>query len=261
MADVPATRGVTDSAVPTAYIVLIGNELLSGKVRDLNGTYAIEALRAHGFETLGMEVIPDEHGRIVETVRRVRAQTRPTLLITSGGIGPTHDDITIAALAEALGRTTVRNAELESRLREYYGDRINDDVLAMAEVPEGAHLSFGSSFFPLIRIEEVAALPGEPTFFRAKIDRIVAEHAGQEPFVTHTLKIARGESTLAAPLRTLQAEFPAVAIGSYPRYDDTVGKWVTLVVLDGRDREQVEAVHKRLVEQLEPEALLEVETD
>ena len=235
----------------TAFVLLIGNELLSGKVHDRNGALAIESLRPLGIDVLGLEIVPDTHARIVQAIRRIRAELAPSIVLTSGGIGPTHDDVTIGALAEALQRPLVRHEALAARIREHYGSRTNDDVLTMADLPEGVVLDFGDSFFPLIAVDNVYALPGDPGYFQRKLTQLVSKLESDHPrFFTHTLTLHAEEAAVAAILRRIQAEAPSVTIGSYPRLD--AGRWITLVTLDSRDPQAIDDVNRMLHSELPP---------
>src|SRR5207249_12157418 len=142
----------------TAGIVLIGNEIRSGKVVDANASYLCRELRALGVDVRRICAIPDE----VELIAaEVAAQSRDfDVVFTSGGVGPTHDDVTIEGVARALGVAVVRHPQLAGLLRQYYGERLNEAHLKMAEVPEGAELVGAESLrFPTIVMRNVYILP------------------------------------------------------------------------------------------------------
>ena len=125
-------------AAPRAAILLIGNELLSGKVEEQNARFLVRELRALGVVVSRIEVIPDEIAEIAETARKLSA--RFDLVFSSGGVGPTHDDVTLPAIATAFGMSMVRSAELEELLRGSFGARLHERDLRMADIPDGARL-------------------------------------------------------------------------------------------------------------------------
>jgi molybdenum cofactor synthesis domain-containing protein len=146
---------------PTAAIVVIGDEILSGKFVEENAAFLIGELRALGVELRRITVVPDDADDIAATV--TEAASRHTWVFTSGGVGPTHDDVTIAAVARALGTDVVRDPDLEARLRAYWGDAIAPANLRLADVPRGATLVWGTSTtWPVVTIANVHILPGVP---------------------------------------------------------------------------------------------------
>src|SRR5205809_7893933 len=155
----------------TAGIILIGNAILSGKITDANAAYLCRELRALGVDVRRISVIPDEIDLIA---REVATFSRDhDVVFTSGGVGPTHDDVTIEGVARAMGVAVVRHPELTGLLRQHYGERLNEAHLKMAEVPEGAELLGAESLrFPTIVMRHVYVLPGVPEIFRQKFDAI-----------------------------------------------------------------------------------------
>src|SRR5581483_7478468 len=151
----------------TAGLVVVGNEILSGKVVDTNAPFLARELRALGVELRRIVTIPDDLEEIAAAVREFAA--RYDVVFTSGGVGPTHDDVTIAGVARGLGRAVVRHPVIESRIREFYGEKVNAARLKMAEVPEGTELIVdGRLGFPTIKCENVYVLPGIPELFEQK---------------------------------------------------------------------------------------------
>src|SRR5256885_14278312 len=143
----------------TAGIILIGDEILSGKVVDENARFLIEELRELGVSLQRVTVIPDLLDEIAATVRDF--SERFDHVFTSGGVGPTHDDLTMEGVARALGTSVVQHPELEQLLRGYYGDKLEERNLRMAEVPEGAHFVHGEQpTWPVIAFANVYILPG-----------------------------------------------------------------------------------------------------
>ena len=163
-------------ATPTAVLVVVGNEILSAKVRDENGPFAAEALRALGVRLDGIHVVPDRLDAIVDEVSR--GLRRADWVLTSGGIGPTHDDVTVGAVARALGRPLVRSAPLAEvfragHARHHPGEPLPEATLRMADVPEGTRL-LGDPAFPALVADRVVMLPGPPRFFRHQLEQLAA---------------------------------------------------------------------------------------
>src|SRR5436190_13573168 len=150
----------------TAGIILVGNEILSGKVVDANAAHLCRELRELGVDVRRISVIPDEVDVIAAEVREFSA--RHDIVFTSGGVGPTHDDVTIEGVARAMGVPVVRHPVLVGLLERYYGGAVTEASLRMAEVPEGAELVGQSLRFPTILMGNVYVLPGVPEIFRQK---------------------------------------------------------------------------------------------
>ncbi len=266
MADsAPATTGLSSTApgaaAPTVAAVAVGNELLSGKVVDLNLAHAIRELRALGADLTCALVVQDGPDAIGDGIRYALAHADH--VFTTGGVGPTHDDITIAAIARALGRPLVRDAGLERAIREWYGSHVNDDVLRMADVPEGARLERDETFFlPLAGVDlpggkHVHWFPGEPHHFKRQFDRWKQRFAGTRPFALAQIFLDVDEGEIARDLREVETRH-AVAIGSYPKYDRDaeVAGYRVLVTIESKDRAAVEAAQKDLLGRLRPGRLL-----
>ena len=214
----------------TAAILVIGNEILSAKVRDENGPYLARELRGLGVELRRIETVPDEVPLIVDALRRCLAGA--AWVFTSGGIGPTHDDVTIAAVAEAFGRKVVHDPRIIALLEGRYGARMNAARRRLAEVPEGARVEFHEGhLFPVISLENVVILPGVPSLLQEGFGRI-KDRFRVAPIFGRALYFAEGEGELAEHLDATVAKFPSVAIGSYPRFD--VCDHRVKVTFDGR---------------------------
>ncbi len=225
---------------PTAALVVVGNEVLSAKVQDENGPWAARRLRELGVCLVAIHTIPDSVEEIVETVDRVRR--RVDWVFTSGGVGPTHDDVTVPAVARALGRRLVRSQPLAeaihaSHRRHHAGEDAPEAALRMADVPEGTRL-LGDPAFPTIAVENVVMLPGVPQFFRWQFERIAADLAAP-PFRLACVYVSTGEDRIAPLLARVQDEHPAVEIGSYPRFDDADHR--VKVTLEAKDAARVAA--------------------
>jgi len=236
----------------TAAILVIGNEILSAKVQDENGPFLARELRALGVELRRIETVPDEVPLIADGLARCRSQAR--WVFTSGGIGPTHDDVTIAAVAQAFGRGVVHDERTLELLRSRFGEPLKPALRRLAEVPEGARVEFHEGYlFPVISIENVVILPGVPSLLREGFQRI-RDRFRVAPIHGKALYFTVSESTLAEHLDATVARFPAVGIGSYPRFDPADHR--VKVTFDGRDAEQVRAACEFLKARLPAEAIV-----
>lgn len=236
----------------TAAVLTIGNEILSGKVTDLNLTYLTRELRDLGVPLVLALIVPDTETAIAEAVRY--ASARADFVLSTGGVGPTHDDITVASIAKGFGKKLVRSEKLERAVRAYYGGRVNDDVLRMADVPEGSELIEEAGLsFPLLRVENVYVFPGDPASLRRKF-AAWKERWRQSPFALRKLYLDADESEIAAALRAVEAAHP-VAIGSYPRYDGGA-EWRVLITIEAKDPQAVRAAERDLLTRLGPGQLV-----
>ena len=224
---------------PTAAILVIGNEILSGKVDDQNARYLIGELRSLGVGLRRIEVVPDVIGDIAERVRVLSGSVDH--LFTSGGVGPTHDDVTLRAVAEAFGLPIARNAELEGLLRSRYGARLFERDLLMADLPAGARLEHGpggpGTRWPVVVVRNVWILPGVPSIFRAKFEAVRELFRGA-PIHGRALYSRAGEGEIAGALDETVAAFPGVDVGSYPHLE--AADYRVKITLDGRDRAAVD---------------------
>ena len=236
---------------PTAAIVIIGEEILSGKVEEENARFLVQELRGLGVAVRRIEVLPDIVEEIAQSVRALSA--RYDHVFTSGGVGPTHDDVTLPAVAAAFAMGVTRRPELAELIRRSMGPDMHERELRMADIPEGARLLYGDppdpTRWPVVAVENVYILPGVPPIFRRKFDSLRALlRAG--PIFSRTLFSREGEGPIAAALDAVVAEFPEVAIGSYPRIDAADHK--VKITLDGRDAAAVDRALGRLIDLLGP---------
>lgn len=221
----------------TAALVIIGNEILSAKVVDENGPWLLRELRGLGVEVRRIETVPDEIPLIIDALQRALASAR--WVFTSGGIGPTHDDVTIAAIAQAFDRKVVADPRILGLLEARYGARMNAARRRLAEVPAGARVEWSDgSLFPVISLEQVAILPGVPMLFREGFN-ILRERYRGAPIHSRALYFSLGEGALAEHLDATVAAYPGVGIGSYPRFDDADHR--VKVTFDGRLDAEVRA--------------------
>ncbi|HEU0069793.1 MAG TPA: molybdopterin-binding protein [Alphaproteobacteria bacterium] len=218
----------------TAAVILIGNEILSGRTQDANLAYIAERLNEAGVRVMEGRVVADIESDIVEAVNACRA--RHDYVFTTGGIGPTHDDITSAAVAKAFGLPLLLNAEAKTRLERHYpADKLNEARLRMAMVPQGASLIDNPiSAAPGFRIGNVFVMAGVPVIMRAMIDSLLHTLSGGAPMRARTFRTNLGEGTMAADLTALQQRFGDVEIGSYPSFGKP-GETGVRIVLRGID--------------------------
>jgi molybdenum cofactor synthesis domain-containing protein len=229
----------------TAGIVVIGNEILSGKTRDENAVYLVRELRALGVDVRKISVIPDELDSISAEIRVFSRLY--DYVFTTGGVGPTHDDLTMEGIAAAFERPMHRHPELESVLRQYYRDGIEAN-LRMADIPDGARLVGGKgNWFPVIAFENVYIFPGVPEILRRKFDRI-KEMFREEPFHLREIYLRADEGVIAGILHALLAEFPDLLLGSYPYIDNPL--YSVKLTLESKDSIYLEKAHAALVGQL-----------
>jgi molybdenum cofactor synthesis domain-containing protein len=239
----------------TAGIVLIGNELLSGKVTDQNAVYLCREFRTLGVEVRKVSVIPDD----VETIAREVGEFHRAYdwVFTSGGVGPTHDDVTVEGVARAFGVAVVREPALVARLAEVYRERLNAARLKMAEVPAGAELlALDAMVVPVVRIQNVFVFPGVPEIFRQKFDAIKARFRDR-PFLLRTVYVRVGEGTLAEHLNAMLAAFPDLLCGSYPEYARP--DYRVRVTLESKEAPYLEAALADLLGRLPADAVVRVE--
>lgn len=223
----------------TACAIVIGNEVLSGRTRDANVQMLGSGLASVGVRLAEARVIADDITLIANVVNVVRSQY--DYVFTTGGIGPTHDDMTAAAMALAFGTELERNAEAVRRLERHYGSGdLNAARLKMADIPRGASLIDNPvSQAPGFRLGNVFVLAGVPRIAQAMFDTIKHGLVGGPPVISHALSAWLREGDLAEPLAAVQAAFPDVDLGSYPFVRD--GRLGVSVVARGTDPARVEA--------------------
>lgn len=239
----------------TCALVVIGNEILSGKIQDSNAYFAACELRKLGVALQRVAVVPDEIPRIAEEVAYCSA--RFDFVITSGGVGPTHDDLTMEGVAAAFHRKIVLHPQLEQLIRSHFVDRVNAAGLKMAEVPEGAILNEGGDLrFPTIQIENVYVLPGIPQLFEAKLNALKPRFAS-DPYFMRTIYTTATEGTIAEHLNACMAEFPELMLGSYPRIGDP--DYRVKLTLESKNAEYLERAFQRLLSLLPKDKVVRIE--
>lgn len=203
-------------ANPTAAVIIIGNEILSGRTRDANLSYIGKRCDELGITLREARVIADDEPVIIDTVNLMRQLH--DYVFTTGGIGPTHDDITAAAIAKAFGVRLERNPKAVAMLEDYYPPgKINEARLKMADIPEGAGLIGNPvSGAPGIHIKNVFVLPGVPLIMQAMFEGMVDRLTGGLPMITRSIRTNLAEGAFAEALTVIQQQCPATSIGSYP---------------------------------------------
>lgn len=231
---------------PTASVLLIGNELLSGRTRDANLPYMGEQLSARGIKITGAHIIPDVPDVIVSTVNYLRAKN--TYLFTTGGIGPTHDDITAECIAAAFGVDLPINEEAKAILLAYFDERgieTNEDRLRMARIPVGATLIDNPvSAAPGFRMDNVFVMAGVPKIMQKMFDSVLPTLDAGPTISSVSVACNLGEGTIAAGLRALQLRYPDIDIGSYP--GSITEKSKVSLVARGTNKVQLEAIEREL---------------
>jgi len=219
--------------IVTAGVLVIGNEILSGRTQDANINYLAKGLVALGIRLMEVRVIPDDAATIIATLDAMRTQF--DYVFTTGGIGPTHDDITAESIAKAFGVPLVLDPRAVALLTRHYGTSdLNDARLRMARIPEGASLVDNPvSAAPGFRIGNVFVLAGVPSICRAMFDGLKADLQGGDLVHSRTVSVFIGEGKIAKELGDLQARYPMLEIGSYPFFRQ--GKFGTSLVLRGTD--------------------------
>lgn len=241
--------------MPTAGIIIVGNEILSGKVADSNSHYLCRELRALGVDVERIVTIPDAVETIAANVKTMSQSY--DFVFTSGGVGPTHDDLTIEGVAMAFDRPVERSTVIEERIRRSTGRAPNESLLKMARVPAGAVLlDAGDMWFPLVSVENVYVLPGIPELLRKKFESVRDRFRGI-PFVLKKVYVNVHESDIAAYLNQLLKEFPDLILGSYPRLQREA--FSVLLTLESRDVGYVERALDALLERLPAGVVLKVE--
>ncbi len=240
----------------TAGILIIGNEILTGKVQDENAPYLLAELRKQGVDVERVLVVPD----VVETIATdVRDLSRSfDYVLTSGGVGPTHDDVTMEGVARAFGRELKRHPRMDELLHQALrGRETNESHLKMTELPEGAELiETPDLWFPLVLVENVYVFPGIPSLLRAKFEGARERFVGQKVYLRN-LYVTCIETDIAQDLNELLGEFPDLMVGSYPRFSDEGFR--TLITLESRDPAYVSRALDALVGRIPADYVLRVE--
>ncbi|MGB7318717.1 MAG: molybdopterin-binding protein [Planktotalea sp.] len=235
---------------PTAAMLVIGDEILSGRTRDANMYYLAGELTTHGIDLREVRVVSDDGPAIVAAVRALSANFDH--VFTSGGIGPTHDDITADCIAEAFDAAIDVRDDARALLAAHYerqGSELNEARLRMARIPDGATLIDNPvSVAPGFTMQNVHVMAGVPAVFRAMVASVMPTLTGGAPLLSQTLRIDRGEGDIAGPLGQLAADYPELSIGSYPFQKD--GAYGSNIVIRGHNGAQIDAAIVRLAKEM-----------
>lgn len=220
---------------PTAAMLVIGDEILSGRTRDANMHYLAGELTKAGIDLCEVRIVSDHAPAIVAAVRAL--STGFDMVFTSGGIGPTHDDITADCVAEAFGVPIGVRDDARALLAAHYsktGSELNEARLRMARIPDGATLIENPvSIAPGFTLANVHVMAGVPSVFQAMVASVAPSLTGGAPLLSETLRVDRGEGDIAGPLGTLAQAFPDLSVGSYPFQRD--GRYGANIVIRGQD--------------------------
>ena len=229
---------MSEQKIFRAAMIVIGNEILSGRTQDKNIQYVAQKLNDKGIRLSEVRVVPDIDDELVHAVQAL--SEKYDYVFTSGGIGPTHDDITADNVARAFNVGISQNEEAYKILLDYYGEgELTDARLRMARIPVGASLIPNPvSAAPGFNIENVYVMAGVPKIMQSMVDYIVPSLVAGAPLLTRTVETSLYESELAEGLGAIQDQYPDLDIGSYPGYGPT--KSSVSVVLRGIDQSQLD---------------------
>ena len=241
---------------PTAALIVIGSEILSGKVQDENTPFIARELRRLGVALMRVVVIPDDVPVIAREV--AEASRAHTWVFTTGGVGPTHDDVTMEAVARAFGRSLVPSTELVEHLQRAKRGRAPEALIRLCTVPEGAGLVWGEGerVWPTVHIDNVYIFPGVPAFLRARFADLQGRLLSA-PFVSSSVYCAWSETDLVERINAAVAGWPDVAIGSYPEF--ARADYRVRITFDGKSRAAVDGATDAFLASLPDEALVRVE--
>jgi molybdenum cofactor synthesis domain-containing protein len=196
-------------------VLIIGSEIVSGQVEDKNLKYILQNFKLSGHQISEIRIIPDNKDLIIESIRDL--SQKYSYLISSGGIGPTHDDLTIPCFAEAFHEKLVENALLKASLKEFYKDKLTDEALRMSYLPETAELLGDFAYnWPLIKHKNCFILPGLPQIFKEKFDKLMRYLPPSKKLYEANIFVLWDESYFAAELESCEKGIEALIIGSYP---------------------------------------------
>jgi len=231
---------------PTAAMLVIGDEILSGRTRDANMHYLAGQLTAKGIALKEVRVVSDDAAAIIDAVRALA--DRYDHVFTSGGIGPTHDDITADCIAAAFDRHIDVRDDARQLLADFYretGRELNDARLRMARIPDDAILIDNPvSVAPGFQLENVYVMAGVPSVFQAMVTSALPKLTGGQPMLSENMRILKGEGDIAEPLGKLAKKYADLQIGSYPFQQD--GRYGTNIVLRGTDPERLNSAMAEL---------------
>jgi FAD synthetase len=235
----------------SAGIVIIGNEVLSGKTQDINSYFLCTELRQLGVEVQKVSTIQDD----IELIGQEAAKFSQCFdyVFTTGGVGPTHDDVTIEGIAHGFGLNVVRHPDIERRMRQRLGGDVNDARLRMANVPEGSTLLATEALFaPVVNIHNVYIFPGIPKILQERFHAI-KERFRDAPYYLKNVYVRYGEGIIAAMLNQLLVKFPQIMLGSYPVLD--LADYKVKVTLESKDAAYLDQALQTFIASLPKDAV------
>lgn len=239
----------------TAGIVIIGNEVLSGKTQDTNSYFLCTELRQLGVEVQKISTIQDDIELIGQEVAAFAK--RFDIVFTTGGVGPTHDDVTIEGIAHGFGVQVVRHPDIERKMRQRLGGDVNEARLRMANVPGGATLLATEALFaPVLKMHNVYVFPGIPKILQERFHAI-KERFRESPYFLKNVYLKYGEGVIAAMLNDVLAKFPELLLGSYPVLD--LPDYKVKVTLESKDANYLSSALQSFIASLPKDALHRVD--
>ncbi|KAF0236004.1 MAG: molybdopterin binding domain-containing protein [bacterium] len=227
----------------TAAILIIGDEILTGKTEEKNAKFLISELRDLGVSLHLILVISDDVDQIGAAIADL--SKRFTYVFTSGGVGPTHDDVTLLGVCKAFGTEMHRHLELEASLRKYFGDKVQETHLRMADIPQGStFITLPELRWPILSYQNVYIFPGVPEFFRQKFSAIKERFRTSE-FYLKLIFTKQDEFDIADHLTQVAKDYPQAAIGSYPVFDRD--DYRVKVTIESKDKQVTENAFNMLI--------------
>lgn len=237
-----------------AGIIVIGNEILTGKVRDSNSAYLVQELRLLGVPVLRILVIPDDVETIAQEVRTFSAAFRH--VFTSGGVGPTLDDVSLEGIGRAFDLPLYLDPSLEAVIRGHFQERTMESHLKMALIPQGSQLLWSAGFpWPVLMVRNVMVLPGDPGILREKFAG-VRDQFRSAPFFLRRVFTTIEEGALSPHLDAVHQMHPETALGSYPVYENA--EYRVQVTMESKDQQVVERALRDLLGRLDPGTIVRV---
>lgn len=228
-----------------AALIVIGNEILSGRTVDQNINWLAIELAEIGIYLDEVRVIADDRDKIISTVNEFKFRYK--YIFTTGGIGPTHDDITIESIGLALNKKLILTDEVKQVFIDHYKERLNDNRLKMGYLPEGGvNIKTNNTATAGFKIDNIYVFAGIPKIMREAFNSIKHELKGGQLIISNSLTIYKLEGDIAEKLSAIQDEFPEVEIGSYPFYDDDVSKNGVNIVLRSCDQNKLDLAINKL---------------
>jgi len=224
-------------------LLIIGDEILSAQIQEKNLKYMLRNLAISGYKVSEARIIGDDKALIAKTVYDMSATYQ--YVITSGGVGPTHDDITLESIALAFRCSLQTNTKLESILKHYFKDHITDEILSMARLPDSAEAIFkNDAEWPIIKMKNCFILPGVPQVFQKKFDHVLQLLPRVEKYYYASLYLNEDESKFAKELTEFQHSHPSTIVGSYPVIDEP--EYKTQITLKSKEKVNLASGYEEL---------------